>query len=85
MHTSSQTRAIPPALGGLDVETCRGVSQPGNAPTLGAHYPTPTGPSTTLTSLCFQQFAESAFRSKLNPNGMKTSDSGTLLAHSWHR
>jgi hypothetical protein len=38
-----------------------------STPALGAHYPTPTGPSPTLTSLCFQQFGESAFRSKLTP------------------
>ena len=49
-------------------------------PALGAHYPTPTAPSTTSTSLCFQQFGESAFRSKLTPRGQKTSHSGTLLA-----
>jgi hypothetical protein len=35
---------------------------------LGAHYPTPTVPSPTLTSLCFQQFGKSAFRSPETPS-----------------
>jgi hypothetical protein len=38
-----------------------------SAPALGADRPTPTAPWSTLPSLCFQQFGESAFRSKLTP------------------
>ncbi len=33
---------------------CRGVAQPGSAPALCARNSTPTAPSTTLSSLCFQ-------------------------------
>jgi hypothetical protein len=52
----------------------------GSAPALGADHPTPTAPFPTLTSLCFQQFGEPAFRSAANPNATKRSDSGTILA-----
>jgi hypothetical protein len=64
--------------------SAKSVSPLDSAAAVGAHYPTPTAPSITFTSLCFQQFGESAFRSKLTPIAGKTSHSGTLLAQGAH-
>jgi hypothetical protein len=60
---TSADQLLAPSLSPFKQPFCHDLSQlllrfhDGGAPGLGAHYPTPTAPLTTLTSLCFQQFA----------------------------
>src|ERR1700747_1930420 len=75
---------IRPFSGGLPfccyALTCRGVGQPGSAPSLGAGTPAPTVPTIPSPLLCLHQLGEPAFRSKLIPTKRKPSHSGTVVA-----